>query len=99
MLPYAISEPQLDFWGLDLDKNTSGNCEAHTEVFDHEVTNHLFAASNDSMRTEPVDILLGAMVHAFTATFPERSAPVVWVEGHGREQSDDLPLDISATVG
>ncbi|KAH8672362.1 non-ribosomal peptide synthetase [Ilyonectria robusta] len=99
VLPYAISEPQLDFWGLDFSKNTFGSCETYTEVFDHEVTNHLFGASNDSLRTEPVDILLGAMVHAFTATFPERVTPVVWVEGHGREQSDDLPLDISATVG
>ncbi|KAJ6446710.1 AMP-binding domain-containing protein [Purpureocillium lavendulum] len=99
VLPFAIPEPDLDFWGLPLSENTFSNCDAYNETFDVHTTSMLFGDANDCLRTEPIDIIIGVMIHAFVHTFPERAAPVVWIEGHGREQSDELPLDVSSTVG
>ncbi|POR38790.1 Nonribosomal peptide synthetase [Tolypocladium paradoxum] len=99
VLPFPVPEPQLSFWGMPLSENTFANCDAYTEIFDLTVCNALFGDSNESLRTEPIDILVGAMAYSFLHTFPERPVPVVWIEGHGRAQSDDLPLDVSGTVG
>lgn len=99
VLPFPVPEPQLSFWGMPLSENTFAHCAACTEVFDLSVSNALFGDSNESLRTEPIDILVGAMAYSFLQTFPERPVPVVWIEGHGRAQSDDLPLDVSGTVG
>ncbi|PNY24312.1 LOW QUALITY PROTEIN: Nonribosomal peptide synthetase [Tolypocladium capitatum] len=99
VLPFPVPEPQLSFWGMPLSENTFANCDIYTEVFDLGVSNALFGVSNESLRTEPIDILVGVMAYSFLNTFPERPVPVVWIEGHGRAPSDDLPLDVSGTVG
>ena len=99
VLPYSIPAPDLDFWGLPLSENTFSNCDAYNETFPADVTALLFGDANECLRTEPIDIIIGVMVYAFVQIFPERDAPVVWIEGHGREQSDELPLDVSSTVG
>ncbi|KFY15664.1 hypothetical protein V492_01861 [Pseudogymnoascus sp. VKM F-4246] len=99
VLPYPIPEPQLEFWGLPLAENTYDNVQSVSELFDDDVSDALFGASNASLKTEPVDIIIGSIVHAFLQTFPERDPPVLWLEGHGRDQSDDLPFDVSSTVG
>ncbi|KFX97278.1 hypothetical protein V490_02860 [Pseudogymnoascus sp. VKM F-3557] len=99
VLPYPIPEPQLEFWGLPLLENTYGDVEINTKIFDSDVTDALFGDSNVSLKTEPVDIIIGTMVHSFFKIFPERDPPILWLEGHGRDQSDDLPFDVSGTVG
>ncbi|KAK5989320.1 Nonribosomal peptide synthase atnA [Cladobotryum mycophilum] len=99
VLPYSVPEEQLDFWGLPQSENTFSNCEAYDVRFDRETSAALFGDSNDSLRSEPIDIIIGALTHSFLHTFPERAPPVVWMEGHGREQSEELPFDIAATVG
>lgn len=99
VLPYPIPEPQLEFWGLPLSENTYDNVAIHSKLFDNDVSDALFGASNVSLKTEPVDIIIGSIVHSFLQTFPERDPPVLWMEGHGRDQSDDLPFDVSSTVG
>lgn len=99
VLPYPIPEPQLGFWGLPLSENTYDNVQIHSKLFDIDVSDALFGGSNASLKTEPVDIIIGSMVHSFLQTFPERDPPVLWMEGHGRDQSDDLPFDVSSTVG
>ncbi|KFY86252.1 hypothetical protein V500_07755 [Pseudogymnoascus sp. VKM F-4518 (FW-2643)] len=99
VLPYPIPEPQLEFWGLPLSENTYDNVQIHSKLFDIDVSDALFGGSNASLKTEPVDIIIGSMVHSFLQTFPERDPPVLWMEGHGRDQTDDLPFDVSSTVG
>ncbi|KFY22082.1 hypothetical protein V493_06851 [Pseudogymnoascus sp. VKM F-4281 (FW-2241)] len=99
VLPYPIPEPQLEFWGLPLAENTYDNVKIHSKLFDSDISDALFGGSNVSLKTEPVDIIIGSMVHSFLQTFPERDLPVLWIEGHGRDQSDDLPFDMSSTVG
>ncbi|KAK5988782.1 Nonribosomal peptide synthetase dtxS1 [Cladobotryum mycophilum] len=99
VLPFPISQPEIEFWGLPLAENTFSDCEGYSDGFDAEVTSLIFGDCNDSLRSDPIDILVGALVHSFLHVFPERSVPAIWLEGHGREQSDDLPVDVSGTVG
>jgi non-ribosomal peptide synthase protein (TIGR01720 family) len=99
VLPYSIPEPQLSFWGLPVRDNTFANRQFYTEIFEEDVSKPLFGVCNEILKTEPVDIILGAMVYSFLHTFPERTVPVIWIEGHGREQSHDMPHDVSGTVG
>ncbi|GIZ47066.1 hypothetical protein CKM354_001016700 [Cercospora kikuchii] len=98
-LPYAVPKPQMDFWGLAANENTFEGCEAYSLVFDAELTASLFGEANEALRSEPIDIIITALTRSFWRTFPEREPVVVWLEGHGRESSDDLPLDITNTVG
>lgn len=99
VLPYSVPLPDLGFWGLSLSENTFSNCTLFTEALEPPVTNAVFGDANECLRTEPMDILIGAMAHSFHQIFPERSVPVIWIEGHGREHSEDLPVDVSGTVG
>jgi non-ribosomal peptide synthase protein (TIGR01720 family) len=99
VLPYSIPEPQLSFWGLPVPDNTFANRQFYTEIFEDDISKPLFGACNEILKTEPVDIILGAMAYSFLHTFPERTVPIIWIEGHGREQTHDMPLDVSGTVG
>ncbi|DAA78383.1 TPA_exp: Nonribosomal peptide synthase SidE [Trichophyton benhamiae CBS 112371] len=99
VLPYSIPEPQIGFWGVSSDENTYGQCKAVEVSFSSDVSSLLFGKSNDSLGTEGIDLILSALFHAFIHTFPERSTPAIWIEGHGREQFSEQPVDVSSTVG
>ncbi|OAA35077.1 non-ribosomal peptide synthetase [Metarhizium rileyi] len=99
VLPYSVPLPDLEFWGLPLSDNTFTNCAIITEAFEPPVANAVFGDANECLRTEPMDILLGTMAHSFHQVFPDRSLPAIWIEGHGREHSEGLPVDVSGTVG
>lgn len=99
VLPYPIPEPDIAFWGLPMEENTFGHCDNFDVALPLDASKLLFGDSNTSLRTEAVDLILGALSHSFLHTFPERSVPAIWIEGHGREQLGDVPTDVSSTVG
>ncbi|KJZ78200.1 hypothetical protein HIM_02238 [Hirsutella minnesotensis 3608] len=99
VLPYPIPEPEIDFWGMPVEEYTFGECDSFDVTLPQDVTKLLFSESNTSLRTEALDLILGALSYSFLHTFPERSVPAIWIEGHGREQLDGVPTDVSATVG
>ncbi|PFH58188.1 hypothetical protein XA68_14045 [Ophiocordyceps unilateralis] len=100
VLPYPIPEPELDFWGLSMEDNTFGDCDTLDVSLAPDVSKLLFGKSNESLRTEALDVILGALSYSFHQTFPERSVPAIWIEGHGREQlEEDVPTDVSGTIG
>ena len=99
VLPYSLPDSQLGFWDIPLEKNTFDQCENLNVTVPADVTTLLFGMSNDSFRTEPVDLMLAALIRGFALTFPERSVPPVWTEAHGREQLDGQSMDVSGTVG
>ncbi|KDB21383.1 hypothetical protein H109_06681 [Trichophyton interdigitale MR816] len=99
VLPYSMPETGWDFWGIPLSENTFNDLVVYAETFDEALTIQLFGDSNASLQTEPIDIILGAIAHSFRNTFSERPVPVIWTEGHGRNQSDEFRLDVSGTVG
>lgn len=101
VFPYEIPSIDSNFWGLTREQNTRATSEDCTVEFDPESTQLLMGPSNTSLRTEAIDIILGIYAQSFLHAFPERaSQPTpVFVEGHGREMSDDFPMDTSDIVG
>lgn len=99
VLPYSLPDSQVGFWGIPLEENTFDQCENLNVTFPADVTTLLFGMSNNSLRTEPVDLMLAALMRGFALTFPERSVPPVWTEAHGREQLDGQSMDVSGTIG
>ncbi|KAJ5572239.1 non-ribosomal peptide synthetase [Penicillium sp. DV-2018c] len=99
VLPYSLPDSQLGFWGIPLEENTFDQCETLNVTVSADVTALLFGMSNDSLHTEPVDLMLAAMIRGFALAFPERSVPPIWTEAHGREQLDGQSMDVSGTIG
>lgn len=99
VLPYPVPEPPVGFWGISDAENTSLNTTTLHQSFGKDMTALLFQDCNNAFNTEPIDIIVGALTHSFVSVFPERTIPIVWIEGHGREQSDRLSLDVTSTVG
>ncbi|KAI2478308.1 Peptide synthetase, partial [Pyrenophora tritici-repentis] len=90
----VVTSPDADriFWGLNGQSNTYGDAQVLTFNVDPSVSSRLLHMS------DPSEVVLAALLHAFHVVFPERRVPCVHVEGHGREQWDNS-IDVSSTVG
>ncbi|KAL2826232.1 hypothetical protein BDW59DRAFT_161069 [Aspergillus cavernicola] len=102
-LPFQIwlqlqSEQYFAYWGIQKEQIVYGDVKCASFSLDANTTSLLMAECHDSLRTEPVDVLLAAMLFSFNQTFPDRPLPVIYNEGHGREPWD-TSIDISRTVG
>jgi non-ribosomal peptide synthase protein (TIGR01720 family) len=98
-LPFDIQPPQFEYWGPScLEKNTHEDSELYVEIIDAETTALLLGESNESLRTEPIDLMLAALIASFCQTFAERRPPTIFLEGHGREPIDGVDVDLSETV-
>ncbi|KAE8152814.1 nonribosomal peptide synthase Pes1 [Aspergillus avenaceus] len=93
-----LPSPEFAYWGMDNKPITYGEVDCHTFEVDADSTQSLLMASNTSLQTEPIDIFLASLLHSFHQTFKDRSLPVIYNEGHGREVWDSA-IDISRTVG
>lgn len=96
--PRLENQPDnFQYWGIqDKDSNLFGDIVVEECILDARATSMLFGAANDSLRTEPVDIILATLITSFSEVF-ERT-PTIFCEGHGRE-SWDSDIDLSETVG
>ncbi|KAK5996523.1 Nonribosomal peptide synthase atnA [Cladobotryum mycophilum] len=99
VLPHKVPKADVDFWGMRLSDNTYARSVQHVETISGDMTNVILGEANASLRTDPIDILIGALVYSFFQSFLERHAPTMFIEGHGREKLDDLECDLSGTVG
>ncbi|RHZ65567.1 Nonribosomal peptide synthetase 1, partial [Aspergillus turcosus] len=93
-----LPAPDLAYWGMEHRQMTYGDVVCETFELDSDSTHSILLECHQSLRTEPVDLFLAALLHSFGQTFPERTLPVIYNEGHGREVWDSS-LDISRTVG
>ncbi|KAK4139158.1 uncharacterized protein C8A04DRAFT_40942 [Dichotomopilus funicola] len=95
-----IRPADFSFWGLDAADNTPSRLVEQTFTLDRQTTDLLMDRANTAFSTEPLDLLLTAVAHAFAQTFGtiRPALPAFFNEGHGREpwRSD---IDISSTVG
>ncbi|KAI9903483.1 hypothetical protein N3K66_000012 [Trichothecium roseum] len=92
------TQPLLSYWGMEPKTNThEGTVMKHFSL-DEQTTAAILGRSNDAFGTRPVELMISALVHSFTAVFSDRRAPAIFSEGHGREPWDDR-LDLSRTVG
>lgn len=101
VLPAAEQVPtgQLSYWGMSHRPNLYGDVAC--EGFDIDATTSATLLSDDChapFKTETVELLLAALIWSFHLTFPDRAAPAIFNEGHGREPPH-AKIDISRTVG
>lgn len=97
-LPFEICPPSLGYWDLDLDENRYGNTHRFQFSLNSELTHTLRTACRDVFRAGPGDVFLTALLLSFCQTFPDREAPTMWTQEHGREtQNEDFNID--ETVG
>ncbi|PYH46246.1 nonribosomal peptide synthase Pes1 [Aspergillus saccharolyticus JOP 1030-1] len=90
--------PDYAYWGLQHKQTTYGDVDCETFELDTESTRTVLMDCHQSLATEPIDVFLAALLHSFGQTFKDRSLPVIYNEGHGREVWDSM-IDISRTVG
>ncbi|KAK4168265.1 non-ribosomal peptide synthetase [Cladorrhinum sp. PSN259] len=93
------SAQDLGFWGVTSGENTFEQVIEQGFSLDVRATELLMGDSNVAFNTEPLDILLTAVLHSFNQIFGDIRGPVaIFNEGHGREpwRSD---IDLSSTVG
>ncbi|KAL4930202.1 nonribosomal peptide synthase Pes1 [Aspergillus undulatus] len=93
-----VPAPNLAYWGLGNQVVTYGDVTCETFELGLDDSHAILMGCHQSLGTEPIDILLASLLHAFGQTFRDRQLPAVFNEGHGREVWDPS-IDISRTVG
>jgi amino acid adenylation domain-containing protein/non-ribosomal peptide synthase protein (TIGR01720 family) len=93
-----IPSANFEYWGMAGKPNKAADILRRDFSLDVATTASLLGKCNQALRTEPLDILLAALVSSFVSTFPDRDAPPVYSESHGREAWDSA-IDLSRTVG
>lgn len=99
VLPFRIIPSQFEYWNLPWSENRNDEAEYYKRTLDAQTTSLLLGCGNDSFRTEPTDILVATLIHSFRQAFPDRQAPALFLEGHGREPLNGAKTDLSETVG
>ncbi|KAK4150585.1 non-ribosomal peptide synthetase [Chaetomidium leptoderma] len=100
VLPAADLVPaaQFAYWGMHDQPNLYGDVACEGFEFDTVTTATLLNECHSPFRTETIDLLLAALIWSFQSTFPDRPAPAIFNEGHGREPPQE-EIDIARTVG
>ena len=99
VLPFDIEPADMGFWDMESRSNNYGDTKLESFVItDKAIVASALGNAHTKLKTEPVDLFLSAVAHAFTRVFGERNAPTIFNEGHGREPWDSS-IDLSRTVG
>lgn len=97
-LPFRVTPTPHGYWGRGLRQNTYRDIQQAAFTIDEHIIELLLGPANSTFGTQPVEIFQAALWHSFMDVFPDRPAPNIFNEGHGREPWDDT-IDISRTVG
>ncbi|KAH8712255.1 hypothetical protein GQ44DRAFT_829973 [Phaeosphaeriaceae sp. PMI808] len=95
-----VDVPRLDFeyWGIQREDNTYGNASHALFELESDQTSIFLTTCHAAFKTEPVELLLAALIESWSRVFVDRPVPAIFNEGHGREPwSPDV--DVSRTVG
>ncbi|MCJ1436746.1 hypothetical protein MMC27_006128 [Xylographa pallens] len=98
VLPFEIGPADIGYWDMAERPNLYGDTRTQSFMLKRSYTESILGDSNDTYRTQPVELLLSSLVFSFNRVFSNRSAPVIFNESHGRETWDDS-IDLSGTVG
>lgn len=93
-----LPSPDFGYWGLKSNQTTYGDVDVASFEIDASHSNVVLLECHKALDTEPIDLFLASMLHSFGRSFTDRSLPVIYNEGHGREVWDPS-IDISHTVG
>ncbi|KAM3078786.1 hypothetical protein ACMFMF_003718 [Clarireedia jacksonii] len=92
-----IDDVSAAYWGLKSTEEVSEtSCTSWTLDLKH--TEQILGSSNNVFRTEPVDLLLAAVIHSFTHVFPDKTKLEVDVEYDARQGKPD-GLEYFGVVG
>ena len=96
VLSTVIPTPVFDYWGMDGLVNVFGDAVEQHFTLTSMATTLLLGASNKALRTDPVDILLSAIIHSFKMSFKDRPTPAISCKGQGRKSSSvkTTPSDV-----
>jgi amino acid adenylation domain-containing protein/non-ribosomal peptide synthase protein (TIGR01720 family) len=99
-LPFHVDRGlhHLDYWEISKENNTYADMESQSFTLSDHTTQLLLSDANQAFGTEPLDLMLGVLMHSFSEVFTDRAPPVIYNEGHGR-QTWDSTIDLSRTVG
>ncbi|MCJ1251300.1 hypothetical protein MMC30_008532 [Trapelia coarctata] len=90
----------LAFWGMQDRVPIMADMQHMRRTLDREQTSRIMGeACNAPLNTTPVVLMLTAVIQSFQRIFPERGAPALYSEGHGRDFDDASTIDPSRTVG
>ncbi|KAG5996168.1 Glycopeptide NRPS [Claviceps spartinae] len=100
VLPTQNVHNNHEFWKFTegTTPNTTSDYIAKDIELDNATTLLLIKDANTAYNTEPVDLILSSIWHAFFRIFPTRRGLTIFNEGHGREPWTP-EIDLSRTVG
>ncbi|KAM0805972.1 nonribosomal peptide synthase Pes1 [Usnea florida] len=98
ILPFNIKRADMAFWGISDRANTYADVKHESFLLDRSTSQLALGRSNHTLRTQPVEIFQAALIHSFRNVFPQRSAPTIFNESHGRD-AWDTSVDITGTTG
>jgi amino acid adenylation domain-containing protein/non-ribosomal peptide synthase protein (TIGR01720 family) len=98
LLPFDVTTADYSYWGMANQPNVYGDAVSKSFNIDVETTSRLLGSCQETFGTEPIELLIATLLHAFSQTFSDRPTPTVYTEGHGREPWDEA-VDLSETVG
>ncbi|KAI9826788.1 MAG: hypothetical protein M1819_007259 [Sarea resinae] len=98
ILPFTPPAADFGYWNMTDHSNLFGETRQSTFKISPRLTSQLLQDCHTAFGTEPLDVMLAALMLSFKQTFADRSSPAVFLEGHGREPWND-DIDLSRTVG
>ncbi|KAI8306363.1 Apicidin F synthase [Colletotrichum sp. SAR11_240] len=98
VLPELVPASDFSFWGIERQQNIYADVLEKRFSISPDITNDVLVNCHRALQTEPVDILIAALLQSFGKAFRERRPPAVFTEAHGREAWDDQ-MDLSRTIG
>lgn len=96
-LPFDLASPMHSYWSYEETKSPT-KTRMKTFTLDEETSAAILGDSNDAFATKPSDLMISALLFAFSQVFADRPLPAIFNESHGREVWDSS-IDLSRTVG
>ncbi|KAM3515511.1 hypothetical protein MY11210_000884 [Beauveria gryllotalpidicola] len=93
-----ISKTSLESCGLTATEPAHEEVDTEVIVFDESDTQMFLSDANRALRTDPVELILAALIMSFTAAFPKRCVPALLENYQGRNLYHGS-MDNSRTVG
>lgn len=98
VLVQEVPTPNYAYWGIKPTENLIADVVAASFTLDKQTSLALHGHSNRSFHTDPVELMMAAISHAFSQTFSDRLPASIFYESHGRE-AWDTAIDLTSTVG
>ncbi|KAK2767670.1 NRPS [Arachnomyces sp. PD_36] len=98
VLPVSIPPADFSYWNMQNRINVVRDIREHSFTMPVSTTTSLLTTCNKTYNTEPMDILVSTLSHAFSFVFKDRDPPTIFKYNHGREPWTP-DIDVSQTVG